>query len=484
MDYKNKSDKYYHKLKSNIDQPHKYFSLITDKIIYDNCEEPNFIRVLQHPISKKLIILLGESHVESDYRFTIKKFNYEHEFDRINTEKGIDYILGQISKRISNAKDNLSDPFHKVLLLSEMQPTNILLGGQSNNILLGGIEKKIKNELSPDLLEIKGTFGSLQYISSKFNRIFSKYKNVIYRAIDLRSTLDIDYCMVVTIDQIIYKYKMDKDTNLSMKDLFININDLFINSMNNINKYIINDEQFMNMKPPVPPPYGDEENKKFFGDSYTRKPQIFPRKLSEIFIHTQHLYSILRELFIETVNEYNKNPNILTNPSFDYLSDDDRIELFMKNINGLNILITRIMDLYILEYIHLMDNNTATVVYTGSAHSRFLFNELIVLEKYKILEMENTNYIYNSDERNICERVFPSFNTNLDKLNSNYDNIKNMYDNVEIDAYKKNFIKNMLLMTINPNVPVMTNIELQLGFWENTMAVNPSELFLIDRPYY
>ena len=138
MDYKNKSDKYYHKLKGGIDQTHKYFSLITDKIIYDNCEEPNFIRVLQHPISKKLIILLGESHVESDYRFTIKKFNYEHEFDRINTEKGIDYILGQISKRISNAKDNLSDPFHKVLLLSEMQPTNILLGGQSNNILLGG----------------------------------------------------------------------------------------------------------------------------------------------------------------------------------------------------------------------------------------------------------------------------------------------------------------------------------------------------------
>ena len=74
MNYKNKSNKYYNKLIGGVDQTHKYFSLITDKIIYDNCEQPEFIRVLQHPISKKLVILLGEAHVNSEHRFTIKKF--------------------------------------------------------------------------------------------------------------------------------------------------------------------------------------------------------------------------------------------------------------------------------------------------------------------------------------------------------------------------------------------------------------------------
>ena len=279
---------------------------------------------------------------------------------------------------------------------------------------------------------------------------------------------------------------MKKDLELSMKDIFIKVNDLFQNSMTNINKYIINDEPYVNIKLLIPPPYGDEENKKFFGNSYNRKPLIFPRKLSEVFITTQNLYLTLKKLFIETVNEYNKNPNILINSAFDYLSDDERLELFYKNIDGLNILITRIMDLYTIEYINLMEDNTVTVVYTGSAHSRFLFNELIVFEDYKILEIEHINYIraYNSDELNICERVFPSFDTNLDKLNSNYQNIKNMYNIETNDEYKQNFIKNMLLITINTQYPVISNIELQLGYWEDTMALYPSVLFTKDRPYY
>jgi hypothetical protein len=279
---------------------------------------------------------------------------------------------------------------------------------------------------------------------------------------------------------------MKKNSELSMKDIFIKVNTLFQDSMKNINKYIINDEPFINKKQPMPPPYGDEQNKKFFGDSYNRKPLIFPRRLSEVFITTQKLYLILKELFIETVNEYNKNPNILTNPAFDYLSDDDRLELFYKNIAGLNILIARIMDLYTIEYINLMEDNTVTVVYTGSAHSRFLFNELIVFEDYKILEIEYINYIhsYNSDESNICQRVFPSFDTNLDKLNSNYQNIKNMYNIETNDEYKKNFNKNMLLITNHRNFPVISNIELQLGYWEDTMALHPSVLFTADRPYY
>jgi hypothetical protein len=44
--------------------------------------------------------------------------------------------------------------------------------------------------------------------------------------------------------------------------------------------------------------------------------------------------------------------------------------------------------------------------------------------------------------------------------------------------------KNMLLMTITPNAPIIPNVELQLGYWENSMALHPSVLFITDRPYY
>ena len=57
MDSETKYRKYFDKF------THRYSSLITDKIIYDNCEKPDFIRVLQHLVTK-IVILLGESHDE------------------------------------------------------------------------------------------------------------------------------------------------------------------------------------------------------------------------------------------------------------------------------------------------------------------------------------------------------------------------------------------------------------------------------------
>jgi len=466
LDYKNKSNKYFHKLKGGVDHTHKYFSLITDKIIYDNCEQPDFIRVLQHPISKKIIILLGETHSVSNYRVTKKRLD-DNIFDRINPEKGVDFILGQISKRINNAKDNLSNPFHKVLLLYEMNPDNILLGGG----------EELNPE--PDLLEEYKQSNSLKYISSKFYKIFSKYKNVLKNAVDIRTTLGFDYCYDILIQQIIPMIKED-NPDLSHKDIFSKINDLFQISLNNIKNYIIQDQQIINKNFNLP--FGSVENKKFFGQSYTRKAEFYPRRLSEVFITTQKLYLKLKELFIEVFNEYNKNPNILINSAFDYLNNDDRLNLFYTNIFGFRPLITRIMDLYIIEYINLMEDNTTTVVYTGTAHSRFLFNELIVFEDYEILEIENKMGIEKIGSPITCEKVFPSFNTNIDKLNYNYKNIKYMYEDEQDDNLKNTFIKNMLLIDITDLIPTITNTERQLGLWEDIMTIDPIKLFLSDIP--
>ena len=127
-----------------------------------------------------------------------------------------------------------------------------------------------------------------------------------------------------------------------------------------------------------------------------------------------------------------------------------------------------------------------TVVYSGSAHSRFLFNELIVLEDYKIIEIENIKHILNTNYENVkrCEKVFPSFDTNIEELNNNYNKIKKMYDNEEIKDLKDNFIYNMLLMTSHRNIPVIPNIELTFGYWEDIMVNNPESLFVMNHPYY
>jgi len=374
MDYKSKYRKYFDKF------THNYSSLITDKIIYDNCEQPEFIRVLQHPVTKKIVILLGESHADLER---------SNRFARIDPNKGYDLILGQISKRISYAQDKPDNVFHKVLLLNEQIPHNLLLGG--------------KKELDPSLLDQKYLTGSLRYIDDKFYYMSKKYKNVIARGVNIRNNLEIFIY--------IFRLKKDVDEDRITPDIIKEVQ----LAISNIKKYIINDELYKNEGNIGSPPFGDEENKQFFGNSYNRRPSIFPRRLSEIFISTKQLYANLRELFIEYIDKIDKIDKI-----------EDQIKFFLTETSV--ILVARIMDLYVLEYIHLMDNNTTTVLYAGSAHTRFLFNKLVVIDGYKILEIEKKYNIYNN-VFNIkeCQKVFPSFDTNLDNLNFKYNNITKLY---------------------------------------------------------
>ena len=502
MDYKNKSVKYYYKLKGGVDHTTKYFSLITDKIIRDKCDQPKFIRVLQHPITKKIVILLGEKHEDHLYHKSMRK-DYENYYDRIDVNKGIDLILGQISKRISNAQTkkkeegyervhkvlgsailgqmnktpdpakskvvNNDDPFHKVLLLIERSPMQILLGG--------------KKELAKDLFLEENN--SLEYVADRFRLIEMRYKNVLNKAVDIRDTLDIAHGMYEANVQLFNNLK--KDDSLTIDDIYVKLNTKFETSLKNINTYIIDDQEYTNLNAVkyTTPPFADEMNKLFFGDIYTKKPAALPRKLSEVFVTTKDLYTNLRELFIEFMAKHNgENKDILINPMFNHLSEKDKLELFFNHTSELNMILCRVMDLYVLEYINLMPNNSTTVLYAGAAHTRFLFNELNMFDGYKTIEMEDESYIINSvypDKYDTCERVFPSFNTNLDELNTKYINIKNIFDTKSPDEQSK-FIKNMLTMNYTANLSVLPNLELKLGIWEDIMSNNPN--FLFENDYF
>ncbi len=503
MDYKNKSIKYYYKLKGGVDHTTKYFSLITDKIIRDKCDQPKFIRVLQHPTTKKIIILLGEKHEDNLYHKSKRK-DYENYYDRLDPNKGIDLILGQISKRISNAQikeeegydrvhkvlgsailgqmnkahipatskevneDNKDNPFHKVLLLIERSPMQILLGGN-------------KKELAKDLFLEESN--SLEYVADRFRLIEMRYKNVLNKAVDIRDTLDIIYGMSEA--NILLYNRLKKDSSLTIDDIYVKLNTKFQTSISNINTYIINDQEYININAVKYslPPFADEMNKEFFGDTYTKKPAALPRKLSEVFVTTKDLYTNLRELFIEFMAKHTgENKDILINPIFNHLSEQDKLELFFNHTSELNVILCRVMDLYVLEYINLMPNNSTTVLYAGATHTRFLFNELNTFDGYKTIEIEDESYIMNSvypDKYNTCERVFPSFNTNLDELNTKYINIKNIFDTKSPDEQSK-FIKNMLTMDYTSNLPVVPNLELKLGIWEDIISNNPNFLFETD----
>jgi len=429
MSYQNKLNKYLLKLKHTGGKS----SIITDNPILDKCEQPKNIRVLQHPITKKIVILLGESHKRYELTFSTK--NYLYRANRIDPNKGIDLVIGQITKKINNAQTNPENPLHKVLLLAEIEPSNILLGGSNINT---------------DLFEDKVDTTRLEYISNKFEFIQTKYKNILYRNIDIRKVLNIEDAMAAGLKQHVKILK-----NLQVQNLYDEINGYFNDGYSNIKKYIISDEEFTNLPWKFPPPFPDEENQKFFGKNYTRKPLIFPRKLSEVFIHTKDIYKRLVKLF----NYFDRTYD---NSILNHSNEDERLNLFFNKISMLDPLIGRIMDLYILEYISLMENDTSTVVYTGSKHTEFLYYELILIEGYKVLEIENISYKYLDGNNTKCEREFPYEKININELNIKCDNIKKMYDNIS-KKYKNIFIMNMIMMDKS---------------WENNFNDNPHELFL------
>jgi len=428
-------------------------SSITDNIINDNCESPQFIRVLRHPITQKMIILLGETH--SRFEATRLKEHPER-FKRIDSKKGADLILGQISKRISNAHDKPENPFHKVLLLLEKKPDEKFFGGA----------------------DLKIETGFIDYISSKFSFIQSKYNNILYKNVDIRKSLPISIrSLYDLIDNITEKYDVEYSdeeepyvelpldlSNLnggaevgldnSEKDRkYINdINDFFINNiLTIINKYIFDDEPFRY-------PLNNDQNKDFFGIEYE------PTRLSEVCIKTKELYNHLKQLI---KNELDREPiDQLTNPELDHLDFIERVGSFQLRLMNLLQLTARLMDLYILEYIHLMPNNTTTVIYSGALHSRFLFNELIILDGYDIVDLENKNYTID----NICNRTFPMNPEAVIEINKYYNDARNLY-NKKVDKTK--FINNLLLLAYkeDPN-----------NTWENKIAYNPNELFDNQEP--
>ncbi len=487
------------RLKGGKDDTIKYSSLLVDSIQRTDCDEPSFIRVLKNEDTNKLVILLGERH--SEILSPMSK-NYKKGPTRLTSNQGIDYYFGQISKRISHARSNYdeSNPFNKVLFLNELQPSLIALNGgrifyyddDDDEIPEHNIQK-IHDEFD---LEVKFFMDSLSYVDKKTEYITQKYSNTIKRAMDLRQVLNIGEGQLVihlntirSIMGLIHRQQLetdflpDVDFIDELKIQYKIISENVENAIENIKKYIIDDTEFLN-DPQIlkerNPPFVEEENKKFFGPTYNRRHPMFGRKFSEIFIHTRDLYTNVRELFIDAYDEYVRNPKILINPAFDHLSLEERNKLYFKTVENLFLPIVRIMDLYALEYLSLMPNNSTTVIYTGSAHSKFYFNELCILENYKLVEIERMEHYMFHPTIFDCQKTFPSFDSNIKQYN-NF--TKRLYTNylTKSPDEKNRFLKNILLISDNyySEIEYSLSFSKYLGKYEN-LIMNKDIDFLFN----
>jgi hypothetical protein len=385
MDYQKKYLKYKQKyltIKNQIGN-----GILGDDVVRTPCVQPVNIRVIKNEEKNKIIILLGEFHTKM--KTTIRKMNDKYLVERQNPKLGYDRFLGAISKNISIALKNkdgthTNDPFRKTLFLIESEPSSILLGG--------------KKELESDLFihsEIDQEIGI--YLHNRIEQMEDKYKpNMIKRSYDLRQVIEFHFIMSAMIN---YSINEEMDP--------IKIQQNIDESINNIKKYIINDEELT-----FPLPHykrnninidlqnsleAFNSNKTFFGSTYTRKSPREPKRLSEIYINTHIDYKYLKDMIIEEIDLIKKHPKIFINPAFNHLSIDEKYNMYCSLYTTLQDLICRLMDLYGLEYVSEMPNNSATVIISGAAHTNYLFSRLCIFDNYKLVESEMVKHL----EKNI-----------------------------------------------------------------------------------
>jgi hypothetical protein len=461
MNYKEKYIKYkskYLDLKKQLGS-----GILDNPITKSDCVSPEFVRVIKNEDDNKLVILLGESHKKVDlYQSVINNNNKNIIITRRNNkDMGYDKYIGLISKKLSIAKANKDgthgdDPFQKVLYLMEFAPNLVLLGG--------------KKELEPDLFEIKHEkVLELGYVYDRLQQISDKYKpNMLVRNYDIRARFDMVYVMPDVIIQAI-------EENIDNLTLQKGID----HALEMIEKYIINDEV---IDPPsleiFEPGFESKintENRQFFTETYNRPSFTTHKRFTTIFRNNIEIFNHLKNILKEEIKDIKTNPKIFTDPSFNDLDIYGKFKIYNDRYANLNDLVSRIMDLYGLEYIHEMPKNSTTVIISGSSHTNYIFSHLCLLNNYKLLESEkkynnridanlyNCVYYYpyeNDDEINQFNQIIKETRDEL--LSTNPDRKKKFYENM-LSQMKYRIYINEKIQEFNPlNLllanPILANI--------------------------
>lgn len=428
MDYKDKYLKYkskYLNLKNQIGS-----GILGDAYTRYDCESPINIRLIKNTDQNKQVILLGEDHADVDIEFG------ETGVKRIDPKKGYDRYIGIISKYLNIAKTNKdgthgNDPFQKVLFLIEMPPNFIILGGQRYK----KINKNLK-KIDTNIFEIKDNNSELLYLTERITQLKDKYNpNMKIRKYDIRESMQLANIMPQAVRDMIKEGLNENE-----------IQDLIDQCILDIEKYVLNDE-ILDL-PFEPHPFLEkdvnDENKEFFGATFRRKSFCEPKKFSEIFRNNLPTYNYLKNYIRTELTRLKALPKAFTNPAKAHLSIDAKFRKYQEEYDLIENLICRIMDLYGLEYIHEMPNNSTTVVISGYLHTNYIFTHLCLMNKYKLIESEKIykNRIGPNDYD--CSYFFPF--EGRDEINE-FNNIMSQ-TKINVDGtnrYRKQyFFENML----------------------------------------
>lgn len=354
---------YYHKY---LKYKHKYLELkgggggFFDVDTFELRAQPESFVILYNEALNKNIIIMGESHLLLQYKYTYEG-DSELKIEKLR-ENGYFKYLGLISKKINMAKNIEGDPFKKVLFLIEKDIDKLLLGG--------------KREFDPEIFEkynMTMTEYDILYADYLINGIIKRYPGHKNLGFDLRKMMGIK---ILTPNLLLNELTSD----INFKKTQENID----SALSNIKKYVIDDLPINSLD--IDPILDDG----FFVRNPLRKAHPEPKKLSEIFIKTTEEYGYLKTLIQEEFEKIRVSPKYLVDSKFNYMDQGDRANEAYRIYETIGNYVLRLVDLYGLEYLAEMPNNSTTVYVCGYLHAYYLMNILCIKYGYKLKE---SNYL-------------------------------------------------------------------------------------------
>jgi hypothetical protein len=447
MNYYNKYLKYKNKYLSLKNQLGSGILVKDGEELHFN-DEPQFVTVLHNKELNKKVIIFGESHKHPKFKINLKDVSGK-EYATFEKDKYNPYTkyIGLISRKINMAKE-VNNPFQKVLFLLEEKPYTLQLGGEDK--FDPTLFDELPNFVDESLIE---EAPNLEYVYGLVLKLMDRYPGKVdIRSIDIRKTLNLDH--------IVHAFIIRK-TQDPEKYTFEKIQEEMDESIANIEKYIINDEPIPPVEiPKDSPPY---ELPKFLNRNPIRKKYTENKRLSEIFINTTEEYKHLKQFITEQVDIIKSFPKYLIDKT---LEREDKIMKTVDLVYPLTNYISRIMDLYGIEYLSEMPNDSTSVYACGLNHAVFIMNNLCINYGYVIEESSdrNANWEYNEEIQSlILKSKYPY------KYEDDYDML-NYYMNKTTDKLSKAstdnkifFYKNLFTGLIQYENP--PDIFVKLGGW-------------------
>lgn len=365
----------------------------------EDCPKPNIIRLLLHPPTKRLVLLGGEWHQEIE---VIKGKRFE---DSLYFK-----ILSQITRQIGLNKEN-SSPFHKVLFLSESNSSS-----ETIELFGGTLDMTLFTESKPSY--------ALREATIQMQKVAKRYpQQVLYRGTDIRK-------IIPQINQFIkyFLYGINKPTNEEMEKLV------------KITFGLLIQDQNLSNYPSLIVESSVKETDEFLEKEFHQE-----KKLSSTMQNTPKEYYALKTYFKKCLMQMYENETMIFPTDANYKTFYRPLFLFYNFF----------MELYTINYMLWMPQNTLSVFFGGNFHATKLFSLLTLFHGYKFIQTELVFQV----SSNPCFVEFPATEYAVRKLVRDYNDVIETVTKTFDEATaseRKIFLENILTYRYHGNYVITT----------------------------